>query len=286
MQGRAGISFFDDRCVADYLADIQGSEPLTREEEKALFRRIRAGDRGAVNELVRANLKFVVSVCANYRNQGVPLGDLINEGNLGLIRAAHRFDATLEYRFISYAVWWVRQAVLTALAEQGRFLPMSANRVGLIRKVEKTAASLRQTLGREPSAEEVAAESRLPASELEAARILSAKTYSLDRPEPGTPEPEADAENPRAPRATEAVRNYLLGKVLGSMLEDLEERDREIVRLYHGIGLENAYTMKEIGSAFGLTRYQVAEVLKKAAVVLRESPEASHLRRVAEAVPA
>lgn len=286
MQGRAGVSFFDDRCVSDYLADIEGSKPLTRHEEKLLFLRIRAGDRQALNELVRANLKFVVSVCANYRNQGVPMGDLINEGNLGLIRAAHRFDATLEFRFISYAVWWVRQAVLTALAEQGRFLPMSTNRVGLLRKVEKSAASLRQSLGREPSAEEISEKSKVPLAELEAARILSGKVVSLESPDPGALEPQAEPENTGLPRATEAVRNHLLGKVLGSMLEDLDKRDRDIVRLYHGFGFETGYTMKEIGSAYGLTRYQVAEILKKSAVFLRESPEAAHLKRVSEAIPA
>lgn len=282
IQGGTGSTFLQDRILADYLEDIDGNKPLTRSEEMALFRRIRSGDHEALNELVRANLKFVISVCANYRNQGVPLVDLVGEGNLGLIRAAHRFDATLDNRFISYAVWWVRQAILNALAAQSRLFPVSTNRANLVWRVERTSASLRQSLGREPSAEEIAEAGRISLADVEDARKLNAPPCFLDHPEGGdiAELPDEECEHQGLERPERAVRRNALGKVLESMLQDLSERDREIVRLFHGLGLETDYCKRDIGSIYGLSRYQVTQILKKAVRTLRESPEAAILKRV------
>lgn len=285
IQGSGGMSFFDDRCLADYMNDIAGSKPLSRAEEKAIFQRIQDGDRRAINLLVEANLKFVISVCFNYRNQGMSLSDLVNEGNLGLIRAAQRFDATLEFRFISYAVWWVRQAVLSALAAQSRLFPVSTNRVGLIGRVDRAAAKLQQAMGREPSVEEIADAARVPPSEVEALRSLNAMPCSLDGPDgSGTPEPEADSREAGSPE--DGARRLLLGRVMESMLEDLSARDREIIRLYHGLGLETGYSMRDIGDRYGISRFQVAGILKRAAAELREAPEAAKLKRIVETVAA
>lgn len=285
IQGSKGTTFFDDRCMADYLKDIARSKPLSRAEEKAIFFRIQAGDRRALNLLVEANLKFVISVCLNYRNQGMSLPDLVNEGNLGLIRAAQRFDASLDYRFISYAVWWVRQAILAALAAQSRLFPVSTNRVALIRRVDKAAVALQQSLDREPSAAEIAAAARVAPSDVEAVQALNAKPSPLEWPVGGgAQEPAADPQETGSPE--DGARRLLLGRVMDSMLEDLPPRDREIVRLYHGLGLQTGYSMRDIGQRYGISRFQVADIIKRAASELREAPEAMKLKRIAETVAA
>jgi RNA polymerase primary sigma factor len=261
--------------VHAYLKDIDGTNPLTREEEADLAARIRAGDRKAKERLVRANLKFVVSVCAHYRNRGVPLADLIGEGNLGLIRAAERFDGTLDNRFISYAVWWVRQAVLAALAAQGRLFPLSSHKAGLVGRVERAAARLSQKLGRPAETPEIAREAGVPEEEVISCRGLTLKAVPLDGPagegEGRSPEESLAAEETESPE--EDAGRAFLRRAMEPLLQGLNARDREIVRRYHGLGYETSYTMGELGRRFGLNRRSVAFVLRKSMERLRRAAE-------------
>ncbi|MDR2591312.1 MAG: RNA polymerase sigma factor RpoD/SigA [Chitinispirillales bacterium] len=268
------------RMIADdgsslnlYLKEISKYKTLPIEEEADLAKRIRDGDRLALDKLVKSNLRFVVSVSRNYQNQGLPLVDLINEGNLGLIRAAKRFDEKKNFRFISYAVWWIRQAILQALAEQSRIVKLPLNRVSAIHKIGMVQSRLEQKLSRIPNVYEIAEELRIEPHDVQEAVKIGNSHFSLDAPLQSGDDsklldllPDEHAESP-----DHGVMNISLHSEVDTVLETLSEREREVVRLYFGIGEETAYTLEEIGIRFELTRERVRQIKEKAIKKLKHS---------------
>jgi len=268
------------RMIADdgsslnlYLKEISRYKTLPIEEEADLAKRIRDGDRLALDKLVKSNLRFVVSVSRNYQNQGLPLVDLINEGNLGLIRAAKRFDEKKNFRFISYAVWWIRQAILQALAEQSRIVKLPLNRVSAIHKIGMVQSRLEQKLSRIPNVYEIAEELRIEPHDVQEAVKIGNSHFSLDAPLQSGDDsklldllPDEHAESP-----DHGVMNISLHSEVDTVLETLSEREREVVRLYFGIGEETAYTLEEIGIRFELTRERVRQIKEKAIKKLKHS---------------
>jgi RNA polymerase primary sigma factor len=271
----------DDAGLAAYLKEISSTKNLTLGEEAALAVRIRAGDKEALNELVQANLKFVVAVCRNYQYQGLPLGDLINEGNLGLIRAAKRFDETMNFKFISYAVWWIRQAILSALADQSRVINIPPSRVGTIHKMGKTSVKLEQKLGRSPTVGELAEAMAVGINEIHESLQLSASPMSLDAPvkdgEDGRLEDVLEDPNVESP--DKSTMAYSLHEEMKDVLGTLDEREEKVVRLYYGIGLETTYTLEEIAQRFNLTRERVRQIKEKALKRLRHPSRMQKLMR-------
>jgi RNA polymerase primary sigma factor len=270
-----------DIGLEKYLEDIGESKPLSATEEQELARRIKQGDLEARDKLVRANLRFVVSVAKQYQNQGLPLADLINEGNIGLITAAERFDGTKGFKFISYAVWWVRQAILQALAEQSRIVRMPLNRVGLLSKISKVSSFLEQEVGGNPCAEEIAHELEISPEEVMNTLISGRKAWSLD----ACFEDDDDGrslldilgdEKQESPEA--AVLNDSLKREISHLLETLDEREAETIRLYFGLGGEEPLTLDQIGMRFGLTRERVRQIKEKALRRLRHPKRSRVLR--------
>jgi RNA polymerase primary sigma factor len=269
----------DDSGLHLYLREICKNPTLTLSEEADLSFRIRNGDRRALNKLISANLKFVVSVCRNYQNQGLPMTDLINEGNLGLIRAAKRFDETKHFKFISYAVWWIRQAILQALAEQSRILNVPLNRVSAIHRIGKSSAQLEQKLGRSVSSSELGYHLNLEESDVRECLQLSANPISLESPLQADEEgklgdllKDENAENPEDPVLTGSLK-----KEVRDVLGTLEDREEEVVRLYFGIGVDTGYTLEEIGQRFNLTRERVRQIKEKALKRLKHSTRSKRL---------
>ena len=263
-----------------YLRDISVYPLITREQEAALAVRIRAGDQAALDTLVRANLRFVVSVAKKYQNQGVSLSDLVNEGNLGLIRAAHKFDEAKEIKFISYAVWWIRQAILQALAEQSRMVRVPLNQAGMLYRIGKRVSTLQQTLEREPTPAEIA-EGMDDVSEADVARMvaLTQAHLSLDAPRsPGEDNPLLDY---LADEVSLAPDEQTYGKALTEVIEEslsgLKEREARILRLYFGLGDEDPRTLEEIGALLGITRERVRQIKEKALARLRHVSRARAL---------
>jgi len=261
----------EEEYLTQYLKDISRYQPLKSEEEARLARRIREGRKEALNELVRSNLRFVVSVARQYQHQGMPLSDLINEGNLGLMRAAARFDERKNFRFISYAVWWIRQAILQALAEQSRVVKVPQNQVGKIHKVTKAEERLTQKLGRGPEVDEIAAMVQMKKSKVERARSVAAKPVLLDSPvsagKDGThmdllAGDESDKPDTRISRESfeEEVREAL---------RRLYPKEREVIRRYFGVGEETSYTLDDIGMQLGITRERVRQLRDRALNKLR-----------------
>lgn len=258
--------YAEENSLGIYLRDISKNSGLTAAEEGELAVRIRNNDPKALAQLVRANLRFVVSVARNYQNQGLPLSDLINEGNLGLIRAAKRFDEKKNFKFISYGVWWIRQSILQALAEQSRIIKLPLNRVGTIHKIGKTHGKLEQKLSRQPNIEEIALELSIDIEEVaETARIGNCH-MSLDAPV-------ADGEDSRlidmlsnsedeTPDASAAESSF--NQELDRVLEVLNTREREVICLYYGIGEATAHTLEDIGERFNLTRERARQIKEKA----------------------
>jgi RNA polymerase primary sigma factor len=271
----------DDSGLAAYLREISQSQNLTLAQEAELARKIRAGDKDALNTLVQANLKFVVAVCRNYQYQGLPLGDLINEGNLGLIRAAKRFDETMNFKFISYAVWWIRQAILSALADQSRVINIPPSRVGTIHKMGKTSVKLEQKLGRAPTVSELAEEMGVSINEIHESLQLSSSPMSLDAPvkdgEDGRLEDVLEDHNVESP--DKSTMAFTLREEMKSILSTLDEREEKVVRLYYGIGLETTYTLEEIAQRFNLTRERVRQIKEKALKRLRHPSRLQKLER-------
>lgn len=277
----------DDAGVGAYLREIGGSRNLTLAQEAALAVRIRAGDKEALNALVHANLKFVVAVCRNYQYQGLPLGDLINEGNLGLIRAAKRFDETMNFKFISYAVWWIRQAILSALADQSRVISIPPSRVGTIHKLGKASVKLEQKLGRAPTLGELSEAVGLGLREIHESLQLSSSPMSLDAPvqngqdgqegHAGRLEDVLEDRNVESP--DKSTMAYSLGEEVKDILRSLEEREEKVMRLYYGIGLETTYTLEEIAQRFNLTRERVRQIKEKALKRLRHPSRLQKLTR-------
>ena len=262
-----------------YLAEISRYPLITREEEGDLARRIREGDGEALDRLVRANLRFVVSVAKRYQNQGVPLADLVNEGNVGLIRAAHKFDETKGIKFISYAVWWIRQGILQALADQSRIVRVPLNRAGALHRIGRRSAALQQELGREPTVEEIAHGLDLSAEEVEAALVISRSHLSLDAPVASGEDqrlldylPDQFAENPE-----EAAYDAALKETVEGVLGSLDAREAKVLRLYFGLDDQEPMTLEEIGDLLGITRERVRQIKEKGLGRLRHASRSRFL---------
>jgi len=272
-------SSFEESSLDQYLKEISAYPLLTREQEVELAGRIRIGDEGALDKLVRSNLRFVVSVAKKYQNQGVALGDLINEGNLGLIRAAHKFDETKGIKFISYAVWWIRQAILQALAEQSRIVRVPLNRAGTLHRIGKRSSALLQELGREPTVEEIADGLDLSHDEVERTLAISQTHLSLDAPlTPGEDNRLLDYLPDQFGRGPEEeTYDKALTDVVDEALESLKEREAKVLRLYFGLDGQEPMTLEEIGSLLGITRERVRQIKERALVRLRHASRARFL---------
>jgi len=262
----------DDGSLDQYLRDISIYPLITRDDEVRLAQRIRVGEQEALDTLVRSNLRFVVSVAKKYQNQGVSLSDLINEGNLGLIRAAHKFDETKGIKFISYAVWWIRQAILQALAEQSRIVRVPLNRAGTLHKLGKRASAMLQELGREATHAELAIELSLTEEEVARTMSISQTHLSLDAPlAPGEDNKLLDY-LPDTLHATpdESTFEKALAESIELALCSLKEREAKILRLYFGLdGHSEPMTLEEIGALLGITRERVRQIKEKALSRLR-----------------
>lgn len=257
-----------------YLADIAREELVTPEEEVILAQKIRGGDKYALERLVKANLRFVVSVAKQYQNQGLSLPDLINEGNVGLIKAAKRFDETKGFKFISYAVWWIRQSILQAVAEQSRLVRLPLNQVGSLSKIKKTSSRLEQLYQRQPTTKEIADELDMPEHKVMAAFRMNAKEVSMDAPVGDDDEMSLiDTIIPDdITYADEKItRKYDNEEINRSMLV-LNEKEREIINLYFGINTSHNYTLEEIAYRLDLTRERVRQIKDKALKKLKQSP--------------
>jgi RNA polymerase primary sigma factor len=269
----------DEGSLALYLKEIGKNRSLTVEEESKLAVKIRQGDRKALELLVKANLRFVVSVARNYQNQGLPLNDLINEGNLGLIRAARRFDEKKNFKFISYAVWWIRQAILQALAEQSRIIKLPLNRVGAIHKIGKVQSKLEQKFQRLPNVEELAAELDLDENEIKETIKIGNTHMSLDAPlQQGEDSRLIDVLQDEFQELPDnGLMEISLQEEVNHTLNTLSEREKEVVRLYFGIGEETSHTLEEIGQRFNLTRERARQIKEKA---LRRLKHASRSKKL------
>lgn len=263
-----------------YLSEIGREELITADDEVQLAKKIRAGDQEALDKLVRANLRFVVSVSKQYQNQGLSLPDLINEGNLGLIKAAQRFDETRGFKFISYAVWWIRQSILQAIAEQSRIVRLPLNQVGALNKLNKTFARLEQEFERTPSADELAKSLDLPADKVADTISVSGRHISMDAPLLGSEDHSlADVlENSDTPRTDKKLILESLQREIERSLSTLTEREREIVKMFYGIGFKDGLTLDEIGHKFDLTRERVRQIKEKAIRRLRQSSRSKLLK--------
>ena len=263
-----------------YLQEIGKEDLITAEQEVALARRIREGDQAALEKLTKANLRFVVSVAKQYQNQGLSLPDLINEGNLGLIKAAQRFDETRGFKFISYAVWWIRQSILQALAEQSRIVRLPLNQVGSLNKINKAFSKLEQEFEREPSAEELAEVLEIPEEKIADTMRVSGRHVSMDAPfVQGEDNSLLDVlVNHDSPRADSTLMNESLQKEIERSLSTLTERERDVVKLFFGIGMNHGLTLEEIGAKFDLTRERVRQIKEKAIRRLRHTSRSKLLK--------
>jgi RNA polymerase primary sigma factor len=264
-----------------YLQEIGREELITAEEEVILAKKIKDGDQKALEKLTRANLRFVVSVAKQYQNQGLSLPDLINEGNLGLIKAARRFDETRGFKFISYAVWWIRQSILQALAEQSRIVRLPLNQVGSLNKINKAYSKLEQQFEREPSAEELADVLDLPIDKVSDTMKVSGRHVSMDAPFANGEESSLldVLVNLDSPKADTGLMNESLSKEIDRALSTLTERERDVVKLFFGIGLNHGLTLEEIGDKFDLTRERVRQIKEKAIRRLRHSSRSKLLQQ-------
>lgn len=270
----------ESQSLEKYLQEIGKVELLSQEEEIELARRIKKGDQKALEKLTKANLRFVVSVAKQYQNQGLSLGDLINEGNLGLIKAAKRFDETRGFKFISYAVWWIRQSILQALAEQSRIVRLPLNRVGALNKIGKAFSTLEQEFEREPSASELAQELDMSAYEIADTLKISGRHVSMDAPfVQGEDSRLIDVmQDERSPMPDHELIKESLAKEVERALNTLSDREAEVIRLYFGLGREHSLTLEEIGEKFALTRERVRQIKEKAIRRLRHASRSKHLR--------
>ena len=272
-------SSFEESSLDQYLKEISAYPLLTREQEVELAVLIRKGEEPALDKLVRSNLRFVVSVAKKYQNQGVALGDLINEGNLGLIRAAHKFDETKGIKFISYAVWWIRQAILQALAEQSRIVRVPLNRAGTLHRIGKRSSALLQELGREPTVGEIAEGLDISHDEVERTLSISQSHLSLDAPlTPGEDNRLLDYLPDQFGRGPEdETYDKALTDSVEEALATLKEREAKVLRLYFGLDGQDPMTLEEIGSLLGITRERVRQIKERALVRLRHASRARFL---------
>ena len=263
-----------------YLQEIGKEDLITAEEEVELARRIKAGDEIALEKLTKANLRFVVSVAKQYQNQGLSLPDLINEGNVGLIKAAKRFDETRGFKFISYAVWWIRQSILQALAEQSRIVRLPLNQVGSLNKIKKTSSRLEQKLERPPSPDEIATELEVPDHKIDTALKIATRYVSMDAPLAVDEETKfLDVYVPKdIPETDEYLMHESLGREIQRSLATLSEKERDVINMYYGIGMNHSLTLEEIGSKFNLTRERVRQIKEKAIRRLRHTSRSTLLK--------
>ena len=263
-----------------YLQEIGREGLITAEEEVILAKKIRDGDQLALEKLTKSNLRFVVSVAKQYQNQGLSLPDLINEGNLGLIKAAKRFDETRGFKFISYAVWWIRQSILQALAEQSRIVRLPLNQVGSLNKINKAFSKLEQEFEREPSAEELSKLLELPQDKVADTMRVSGRHVSMDAPfVNGEDNSLLDVlVNQDSPRADSSLMFESLQKEIERSLSTLTERERDVIKLFFGIGLNHGLTLEEIGAKFDLTRERVRQIKEKAIRRLRHNSRSKLLK--------
>ncbi len=271
----------ESQSLEKYLQEIGKVELISPEEEVKLAIRIKNHDQAALEKLVKANLRFVVSVAKQYQNQGLTLPDLINEGNLGLMKAALRFDETRGFKFISYAVWWIRQSILQALAEQSRIVRLPLNKVGLTNRIGRAIQQLEQENEREPTLEELAELLETDLSEINAAMPVNARHISVDTPL-GDGEDNTLLDimyNPNAERTDMAVEHYeSLKKEVERSLKTLTERQKEVVCYFFGIGTEESLSLEDIGARFNLTRERVRQIKDKAINKLRSTSRCKHLK--------
>ncbi len=271
----------ESQSLEKYLQEIGKVELITPEEEVKLAIRIKQGDQKALDKLTKANLRFVVSVAKQYQNQGLTLPDLINEGNLGLIKAAQRFDETRGFKFISYAVWWIRQSILQALAEQSRIVRLPLNKVGLTNRIAKAYSMLEQQYEREPSAEELAEVLELDIEEVRSTMGIGGRHISVDTPlSEGEDNTLIDVmENHNADRAeTNIDHNESLKIDIDRSLKTLTERQKEVICFFFGIGVDHPMSLEDIGDRFSLTRERVRQIKDKAITKLRSNSGAKSLR--------
>ena len=263
-----------------YLQEIGREELITAEEEVQLARRIKAGDELALEKLTKANLRFVVSVAKQYQNQGLSLPDLINEGNVGLIKAARRFDETRGFKFISYAVWWIRQSILQALAEQSRIVRLPLNQVGSLNKIRKVSTRLEQQFERKPSAGEIAKEMDVSEQKIDSAMKISTRSVSMDAPI--VPDEDVKLIDMIAPADSKGTDEELMQESLRREIErslsTLNEKERDVINLYYGIGKNHGLTLEEIGAKFDLTRERVRQIKEKAIRRLRHTSRSRLLK--------
>ncbi len=269
----------ESESLDQYLREISAYPLIDREEEANLARCIRTGSEGALDKLVRSNLRFVVSVAKRYQNQGVSLADLINEGNIGLMRAAQKFDETKGIKFISYAVWWIRQAILQALAEQSRIVRVPLSRAGTLHRIGKRSSTLTQELGREPTLEEIAEELELSEEEIKHTLAMAQTHLSLDAPlVPGEDGQLLDYVSDQfAPGPDEELYTQALSRSIEDALSTLSEREAKVLRLYFGLGDTEPLTLEQIGERFGITRERVRQIKERALSRLRHQSRARFL---------
>jgi len=270
----------ESQSLDKYLQEIGKVELLSAEQEIALAIRMKKGDHAAMEMLTKANLRFVVSVAKQYQNQGLSLGDLINEGNLGLIKAARRFDETRGFKFISYAVWWIRQSILQALAEQSRIVRLPLNRIGALNKIGKAYSNLKQEFEREPSAEEIAQSLEMDVDEISSAMQNSGKQVSVDAPfYLGDENSLLDViQNDELPAPDTELISESLKTEIKSVLAILPEREAEVIKLYFGLDGEYPMNLEEIGDKFNLTRERVRQIKEKAIRKLRHNSRSKILK--------
>lgn len=269
----------ESEALEKYLQEIGREEMISTDEEVELAQRIRRGDRKALERLTKANLRFVVSVAKQYQNQGLTLPDLINEGNLGLIKAAEKFDETRGFKFISYAVWWIRQSILQAIAEQSRIVRLPLNQVGSVNKINRMLSKFEQENERRPSAEEISEQTDIPEDKVDEALLATSRHVSVDAPfVEGEDNSLLDVMvNDDAPQADRELVKESLRSEIASVLQVLNERERNVVKAFYGIdGPE--LTLEEIGNKYGLTRERVRQIKEKAIRRLRGSTKNTMLK--------
>ncbi len=270
----------DTASLDKYLQDIGKEDLITADEEVTLAKRIKQGDQIALEKLCKANLRFVVSVAKQYQNQGLSLSDLINEGNLGLIKAAKRFDETRGFKFISYAVWWIRQSILQALAEQSRIVRLPLNQVGSLNKMRKTISRLEQKYERLPSTDEIANEMDMSRDKVKNAMRINTKYVSMDAPLTH----DEDSKfldvfvSDDMPETDGGLMHESLSKEIQRSLSTLSEKERSILNLFYGIGYSHAMTLDEIGAQFELTRERVRQIKEKAIRKLKNTSRSRLLK--------
>ena len=270
----------ENKSLDKYLNEISKVPMIDAQEEVELARRIREGDQAALEKLVNANLRFVVSVSKQYQNQGLTLGDLINEGNMGLIKAAKRFDETRGFKFISYAGWWIRQSILQALADQSRIVRLPLNKVGSLGRITQASARLEQELEREPTPQEIAESLEISLSEVENALRSSGRHLSIDAPLAEGEDntllgvlDQNDEPNPDMPLLNESLQNEI-----NRVISTLSDKERDVLKYYFGLDGNAAHTLEDISEKVGLTRERVRQIKEKALRRLRKSSKSKILK--------